>query len=419
MGKKLLVADDSLTIQKVIKLALSGDNYEIQTVSDGNDALQQISIFHPDAVLIDVGIPGRSAFDVKKAMNEDNDFKSIPVILMSSAFEKVDEAKVALLQFEGRLTKPFDPTHLRQALSQALSIREGSSFSDHSSFQQDEPSLQFTKEPTREIFREPTREIQRPVSRSFPEEEKTKTFSTITNSSQFSKNLKSTPSEITSSILNQVKAPLPKLEIPTSISIPFDSPTSVTVPEIDLEPLQAATEEIDIKNLTESTMRMSHLDEFDSWNIDEKSNQLDSPHIDLNQKEVIDDSFLDNHKINFDFEDQQKDKNDFNFSDIVPPKFDQTKTNLKTLAPTQLNIQKHSDSYESLEPSKETFQPSQQSPQFKMEDLLQNEEIKRQIEEMVQLRVEKTLETMAKKGLPDIAEKVIRQEIRKILETLH
>ena len=55
-GKKLLVADDSLTIQKVIRLALSNEGYEIQAVSDGNDAIQQISLFRPDVILIDISL---------------------------------------------------------------------------------------------------------------------------------------------------------------------------------------------------------------------------------------------------------------------------------------------------------------------------------------------------------------------------
>src|SRR6185312_1616140 len=119
-GKKLLVADDSLTIQKVIRLALSNEGYEIQAVSDGNDAIQQISLFRPDAVLIDVSLPGKSAFEVKRAINEHSDLEEVRFILMSSAFEKVDEAQVGEVRFHGRLTKPFDPAHLRQVLSEAL-----------------------------------------------------------------------------------------------------------------------------------------------------------------------------------------------------------------------------------------------------------------------------------------------------------
>ena len=119
-GKKLLVADDSLTIQKVIRLALSNEGYEIQAVSDGNDAIQQISLFRPDAVLIDVSLPGKTAFEVKRAINEHVDLEEVRFILMSSAFEKVDEPQADEVQFHGRLTKPFDPAHLRQVLTETL-----------------------------------------------------------------------------------------------------------------------------------------------------------------------------------------------------------------------------------------------------------------------------------------------------------
>src|SRR3954470_17693871 len=100
-GKKLLVADDSLTIQKVIRLALSNEGYEIQTVSDGDDAIQQISLFRPDIVLIDVSLPGQSAFEVKRAINAQEDFKGARFVLMSSAFEKIDEKQLGELSFDG------------------------------------------------------------------------------------------------------------------------------------------------------------------------------------------------------------------------------------------------------------------------------------------------------------------------------
>src|SRR3954464_8388838 len=97
-ANKLLVADDSLTIQKVIRLALSNEGYEIQAVSDGNDATQQISLFRPDVVLIDVSLPGKSAFEIKKDLNSQPDLSHIRFVLMSSAFEQVDESKVTEVQ---------------------------------------------------------------------------------------------------------------------------------------------------------------------------------------------------------------------------------------------------------------------------------------------------------------------------------
>jgi CheY-like chemotaxis protein len=116
-GKKLLVADDSLTIQKVIRLALSNEGYDIQAVSNGAEALEQLSLFRPNIVLIDVALPGKSAFEIKRWVNAQNDMKPIQFVLMSSAFEKVDEVQMGALGFAGQLTKPFDPALLRKILA--------------------------------------------------------------------------------------------------------------------------------------------------------------------------------------------------------------------------------------------------------------------------------------------------------------
>src|ERR1700733_8592191 len=106
LGKKLLVADDSLTIQKVIRLALSNEGYNIQTVSDGHDVIEQILLFRPDIILIDVSLPGRSALEIKRETNLNEEFKDIKFVLLSSAFEKMDEVPLEEANFHGRLSKP-------------------------------------------------------------------------------------------------------------------------------------------------------------------------------------------------------------------------------------------------------------------------------------------------------------------------
>ncbi len=121
-GKKLLVADDSLTIQKVIRLALSHEGYDIQAVSDGAEALEQLMLFRPNVVLIDVSLPGKSATEVKAFADEKPELRDVRFVLMSSAFEQVDEAAVERAGFHGRLTKPFDPAHLRKVLIDSLDM---------------------------------------------------------------------------------------------------------------------------------------------------------------------------------------------------------------------------------------------------------------------------------------------------------
>ena len=124
--RKLLVADDSLTIQKVIRLALGqssqsgNEGFDIQAVSDGKDAVQQIALQRPEIVLIDVSLPNKNAFEVKREVNQLEGLKDTRFILLSSAFESVDQDLYDATGFNGHLTKPFDPAHLRNVLSQTL-----------------------------------------------------------------------------------------------------------------------------------------------------------------------------------------------------------------------------------------------------------------------------------------------------------
>ena len=120
MARKLLVADDSLTIQKVIRLALSNEGYEIQAVSDGKEAMEQIALFRPDIVLIDASLPKKNAYECKQEYNSLTDKRPCRFVLMASAFDTLDETVIQDLHFEGRLIKPFDPAHLRQILADAM-----------------------------------------------------------------------------------------------------------------------------------------------------------------------------------------------------------------------------------------------------------------------------------------------------------
>jgi len=57
MAHKLLLADDSVTIQRVIELTFSGENVDVLAVSDGEQAIARIAAERPDIVLADIGMP--------------------------------------------------------------------------------------------------------------------------------------------------------------------------------------------------------------------------------------------------------------------------------------------------------------------------------------------------------------------------
>ena len=64
MTHKLLLADDSVTIQRVVELTFSGEDVQVVTVGDGEQAIARIPIELPDIVLADIGMPKRSGYDV-------------------------------------------------------------------------------------------------------------------------------------------------------------------------------------------------------------------------------------------------------------------------------------------------------------------------------------------------------------------
>jgi CheY-like chemotaxis protein len=105
----LLLADDSLTIQRVIELTFAGEDIKVVAVSDGDQAIAQLDTMPPDIVLADVGMPGRNGYDVAQHVKESPALAHIPVILLTGAFEPVDKAKAHAVGCDAVLAKPFEP----------------------------------------------------------------------------------------------------------------------------------------------------------------------------------------------------------------------------------------------------------------------------------------------------------------------
>jgi CheY-like chemotaxis protein len=106
---KLLLADDSLTIQRVVELTFAGEDVEVVAVGDGEQAIARIPIERPDVVLADIGMPKRSGYDVAAFVKGHPDLSHIPVLLLAGAFEPVDEARAQQVRCDGVLVKPFEP----------------------------------------------------------------------------------------------------------------------------------------------------------------------------------------------------------------------------------------------------------------------------------------------------------------------
>lgn len=109
MPHHLLIADDSVTIQRVIKLTFADEDIDVVAVGDGSQALAAIDQAPPDIVLADVEMPGCNGYEVARHVRNSPRLAHIPVVLLTGAFEPVDEAKAAAVGCDGVLSKPFEP----------------------------------------------------------------------------------------------------------------------------------------------------------------------------------------------------------------------------------------------------------------------------------------------------------------------
>jgi CheY-like chemotaxis protein len=105
----LLLADDSVTIQRVIELTFADQDIDVVAVSDGDQAIAHLDAMPPDIVLVDVGMPGKSGYEVAAYVKQSPRLSHIPVVLLTGAFEPVDEALAAGAGCDGVLAKPFEP----------------------------------------------------------------------------------------------------------------------------------------------------------------------------------------------------------------------------------------------------------------------------------------------------------------------
>jgi CheY-like chemotaxis protein len=105
--RKLLLADDSPTIQKVVQLTFSDEGMDVTAVATGTDALAEIERARPDVVLADVHMPGVGGYELCERIKRDESLAGIPVVLLVGAFEPFSEAEARRVGADDVLTKPF------------------------------------------------------------------------------------------------------------------------------------------------------------------------------------------------------------------------------------------------------------------------------------------------------------------------
>jgi len=120
MSKKLLLADDSITIQKVIGITFANEDFELSVVDNGDSALEKARSMTPDLILADVFMPGKNGYELCAAVRQDPALRNIPVLLLTGTFEPFDENKARSVGADSWIAKPFESQALIDRVEELL-----------------------------------------------------------------------------------------------------------------------------------------------------------------------------------------------------------------------------------------------------------------------------------------------------------
>ncbi|HSN54378.1 MAG TPA: response regulator, partial [Candidatus Sulfomarinibacteraceae bacterium] len=112
MSGTILLADDSLTIQKVVELTFADTDYRVVAVSSGDELLDRLHDASPDVIICDVIMPGRDGYDVCQQIKSSPDWLHLPVILLTGTFEPFDRDRAIAAGCSEIITKPFEARKL-------------------------------------------------------------------------------------------------------------------------------------------------------------------------------------------------------------------------------------------------------------------------------------------------------------------
>src|SRR5262247_2034534 len=121
---KILLADDSVTVQKIITLTFSDEGVDVIAVNNGDDAINRLRRLRPALVMADISIPGRNGYEICEFVKTHPEIGDTPVILLVPAFEPLDEERARRIGADHHLTKPFQSIRMLISVVKNLMARK-------------------------------------------------------------------------------------------------------------------------------------------------------------------------------------------------------------------------------------------------------------------------------------------------------
>ncbi|HEX8408981.1 MAG TPA: response regulator, partial [Thermoanaerobaculia bacterium] len=129
MPKRILLADDSITIQKVVELTFSDGDYEVTAVNNGAKAIQKLSEMRPDIILSDIIMPEKNGYEVCEHVKSHPEYRNIPVVLLTGTFEPFDPDRAEKAGCDAVVTKPFESQSLIHKVEELIAAAQAASAS--------------------------------------------------------------------------------------------------------------------------------------------------------------------------------------------------------------------------------------------------------------------------------------------------
>lgn len=115
--EKILIVEDDFTIQAQLKTFLSGNGYEVFAITDFSQIIQQVKMFVPHLVILDIKLPGNNGFEI---CSEIRTFSDIPIVFVTSSNTDMDELNSIMLGGDAFITKPYNTAILLAKIAALL-----------------------------------------------------------------------------------------------------------------------------------------------------------------------------------------------------------------------------------------------------------------------------------------------------------
>jgi CheY-like chemotaxis protein len=115
-GRRILIVEDHDDSREMLTEALALKGHEIRSVADGPSALDAASKWHPDVVILDIGLPGMSGHAVARRLRQQPELRDVVLIALTGWGQEHDRRRSSAAGIAHHLTKPLDPDKLDQLL---------------------------------------------------------------------------------------------------------------------------------------------------------------------------------------------------------------------------------------------------------------------------------------------------------------